>query len=75
MNQEAMKMMNRKFFANTLLATALLLGSAQAGENLKVNPRLDYGSDSQDGALITGDNMDDGFVAGKPNYVIFYGEG
>jgi hypothetical protein len=48
---------------------------ARAGENLRINPRLDYSSDSQDGPLITGDHMDDGAVAGRPNYVFMYGEG
>ena len=46
-----------------------------AGDNLKLNPNLDYTSDSQDGPLITGDNMDSGFEAGKPAYIILYGEG
>src|ERR1700683_924623 len=47
---------------------------ARAGENLKLNTKLDYSSDSQDGPLITGDRMSDGAVAGKPNYIIMYGE-
>ncbi len=47
----------------------------RAGENLRLNPRLDYSSDSQDGPLITGDHMDEGIVQGQPNYIIFYGEG
>lgn len=46
-----------------------------AGDNLKLNPKLDYSSDSQDGPLITGDRMDAGAVPGKPTYVILYGEG
>ncbi|HEV3254893.1 MAG TPA: hypothetical protein VG033_10820 [Candidatus Acidoferrales bacterium] len=61
-----------------LLVVALGIGlavSAQAGENLRINPHLDYSSDSQDGPLITGDHMDDGAVAGRPNYVFMYGEG
>ncbi|MGH9496780.1 MAG: hypothetical protein ACRD3B_17420, partial [Candidatus Sulfotelmatobacter sp.] len=45
-----------------------------AADNLKLNSKLDYSSDSQDGPLITGDNMDAGFVAGRPAYVILYGE-
>ena len=55
----------------------LLLSSAPgfAGENLKLNPHLDFNSDSQDGPLITGDKMDAGLVSGKPAYVIMYGEG
>jgi hypothetical protein len=61
-----------------LLVVVIAVGlavSAQAGENLRINPRLDYSSDSQDGPLITGDHMDDGAVAGRPNYVFMYGEG
>jgi len=61
-----------------LRATLLLALSAQmlfGIDNLKLNPKLDYGSDSLDGPLITGDDADSGFVAGKPNYVIIYGEG
>lgn len=47
---------------------------AFAGDHLKLNPKLDYTSDSQDGPLITGEHMDAGFKAGKPAYVILYGE-
>ena len=59
-----------------LLALAIVVAAipAFAGENLKLNPKLDYGSDSQDGPLITGDRMDAGYAAGKPAYVIMYGE-
>ena len=46
-----------------------------AAENLRLNQRLDYSSDSHDGPLITGEKMTDGAVAGKPNYLIIYGEG
>lgn len=56
----------------------LLLSCGQstlAIENLKLNPKLDYGSDSEDGPLITGDDAESGFVPGMPNYVIIYGEG
>lgn len=55
-----------------LLTTSLL---SFAGDNLKLNPKLDYTSDSQDGPLITGDKMDSGVVAGRPAYIILYGEG
>jgi hypothetical protein len=48
---------------------------AIAADDLRLNPRLDYTSDSQDGPLITGVSMDAGFVPGKPAYVIMYGEG
>lgn len=62
-----------------LLLTCVLLLSALvpafAAENLRLNPKLDYSSDSQDGPLISGDRMEDGVAAGKPAYVIMYGEG
>lgn len=61
-----------------VLTAVVLMGLAaglQAGENLHINPKLNYSSDSQDGPLIIGDHMEDGAAAGKPNYVIFYGEG
>jgi hypothetical protein len=58
-----------------LIMVITLSAGAFAGENLKLNPKLDYTSDSQDGRLITGDNMDSGFVPGSPAYVIMYGEG
>jgi len=59
-------------FATIVLAFAL---PTFAGENLKLNPHLDYTSDSQDGPLITGDSMDAGLIPGKPAYIILYGEG
>jgi hypothetical protein len=58
-----------------LALMAALVSTASAGENLKLNTKLDYTSDSQDGPLITGDDMGAGFTAGKPTYVLMYGEG
>jgi thiol-disulfide isomerase/thioredoxin len=58
-----------------MVAAALLVLPSRAAENLKLNQHLDYSSDSQDGPLITGDRLDDGPFAGKPAYIIFYGEG
>ena len=52
-----------------------LAASAFAADNLRLNSKLDYSSDSQDGPLVTGDHMDAGFVAGKPAYVIVYQDG
>ena len=52
-----------------------MAASVFAADDLKLNSHLDYSSDSQDGPLITGSHMDAGFVAGKPAYVILYGEG
>jgi hypothetical protein len=59
------------FFCGFLTLSIACFGA----ENLRINPKLDYSSDSQDGPLITGDNLAGGIVAGKPNYVIMYGEG
>jgi hypothetical protein len=75
--------MNAQIHARPMAVLALLLAAffavtvapLQAGDNLRLNQHLDYSSDSQDGPLITGDHMDEGAVAGQPNYVIFYGEG
>jgi len=50
-------------------------GILSGAEDLRLNPRLDYSSDSQDGPLITGKHLRDGTAKGKPNYIIFYGEG
>ena len=59
-----------------ILTLNLLLGlTLFAADNLRLNQKLDYGSDSVDGPLITSDNPSAGAQAGKPNYVIIYGEG
>ncbi len=62
-----------------LISCGVLLCSlslpAFSAENLRLNPKLDFSSDSQDGPLISGDNMRDGLAAGKPNYIIFFQEG
>ena len=58
-----------------LLGFTLLSALAFGGDHLKINPRLNYSSDSQDGPLITGENMEEGAVQGKPNFVMMYGEG
>jgi hypothetical protein len=51
------------------------LPAAFGADNLKLNPHLDYRSDSVDGPLITGDDMQGGIASQKLNYVIIYGEG
>lgn len=60
--------------SSLMLLAIALSGFASAGDNLRLNPKLDYSSDSHDGPLITGEQMDSGFVPGKPAYVIMYGE-
>jgi len=68
--------MVKKIVTLALVAVGLGLASSLWGaENLRLNPRLSYSSDSQDGPLITGDHMEDGAVRGKPNYVFMFGEG
>jgi hypothetical protein len=63
-----------KSFMFTVIMLAATLPSL-AADNLKLNPKLDYSSDSQDGPLITGDDMQAGFNPGKPAYIIMYAEG
>jgi thiol-disulfide isomerase/thioredoxin len=60
-----------------LLAAAFVFATAllAQGPQLTLNPHLDYNSDSVDGPLITGNDTETGVVAGKPNYVMIYGEG
>ena len=61
-----------------LLMTWIIVFAAAAlaqDQQLKLNPHLDYNSDSVDGPLITGNDTGTGVVAGKPNYVMIYGEG
>ena len=61
--------------ALALLAAGFSVAANLRGaENLRLNPRLNYSSDSQDGPLITGDHIEDGAVRGKPNYVFMFGE-
>jgi len=66
-----MKRVVLQLFLLSALAAQLSFGI----DNLKLNPKLDFQSDSLDGPLITGDDSQSGFLAGKTNYVIIYGEG
>ena len=66
----------KKYFALALVLLSLAaVPRLFAIEDLSLNSTLDYGSDSLDGALISGTDAQSGFIAGKPNYVIIYGEG
>src|SRR5437660_1222112 len=64
-----------KKIVSVLTSSVVLVALTFATDNLKLNQRLDYGSDSQEGPLITSDNSSAGAQAGRPNYVIIYGEG
>lgn len=67
--------MMRRMLALALISVALSTAvDAKPADNLRLNPHLDYSSDTQDGPLITGDNIEDGVVRGQPNYVFMYGE-
>ena len=61
-------------FLMTVTLVVGLAGISFAADDLKLNPHLDYTSDSQDGPLITGKHMEAGAASGKPSYVIMYGE-
>src|SRR3990170_6641052 len=55
------------------LVSSITEVSINAATNLKLNPNLDYSTDSNDGPLITGDNITDGMIQqGKSAYIIFY---
>jgi hypothetical protein len=56
-----------------LLLLAGPAGISRAATDLKLNPSLDYTSDSNDGPLITGERFSDGSLSkGTPAYIIFY---
>ncbi len=73
--EHSMKLLTRSFLRRALFMVLALPAYVTAAENLRLNPQLDYSSDSRDGPLITGDRMKEGVATGKPNYIIFYGEG
>ncbi|MCI0481164.1 MAG: hypothetical protein L0213_06215 [Candidatus Dadabacteria bacterium] len=59
--------------ALTVFILAGPVGVSFAASGLKLNPSLDYTSDSNDGPLITGEGLSDGAVRkGTPAYIIFY---
>ena len=59
--------------ALTVFILAGPAGVSFAATGLKLNPSLDYTSDSNDGPLITGEGLSDGSVRkGTPAYIIFY---
>jgi hypothetical protein len=63
------------YAAAVFMSLCVFASLSRAGENLKINPKLDYTSDSNDGPLITGDHMDAGAASDRVNYVLIYGEG
>jgi hypothetical protein len=67
--------MSGKKIVRLLAFFLLTTPSVFAIDNLKLNQHLNYGSDSLDGPPIAGTDAQSGFVSGKINYVIMYGEG
>jgi hypothetical protein len=65
----------KKTAFNLFLLSALTVQASWGIDNLKLNQKLDYQSDSLDGPLITGDDAQSGLRPGRTNYVIIYGEG
>lgn len=64
--------MIRTLIISLILESSLVL-SVYAATNLKLNPNLNYSSDSDDGPLIIGDEFSDGTIhPGKPAYIIIY---
>ncbi len=55
-----------------VFALLLVVPQLWAAENLVLNPDLNYKKNGYQGPLITADNMGDGLVPDKPNYIIFY---
>jgi len=59
------------FFFAMLALRAL---PALSAEDLAINPKLDYKSDSNDGPLIYGKNLNEAVLhAGKPAHILFTG--
>jgi len=67
--------MKRCFVLVLAFLSIAAVATSFAIDDLKLNPNLNYESDSHDSPLITGSDAQSGLVAGKPNYVIIYGEG
>jgi hypothetical protein len=74
--EDAMRYIGAGIRMGVLLVCMLVFATALLAQSqLKLNPHLDYNSDSVDGPLITGNDTETGVVVGKPNYVMIYGEG
>lgn len=57
----------------TVLFLITLSNIINAATDLKLNPRLNYNSDSDDGPLITGKNLSDAKTnRARPYHIIFY---
>lgn len=57
-----------------LLALFSAANAARAADHLRLKPGLDFMKNNVQGPLIEGDNLWDGIVKGKPNYIFMYTE-
>ena len=65
--------MKKYCFYTFLILFLFISNNLIAGTDLKLNPKLRYGSDSNDGPLITGKDLDYAKLSTqKPSHVIFY---
>ncbi len=69
-----MKVFFASFFAATVFSLLTVIpNQVFAATEFKLNPNLNYSSDSNDGPLITGKDMKNGVIdKGRPTYIIFY---
>ncbi|NIP38449.1 MAG: hypothetical protein GWO07_05950 [Candidatus Dadabacteria bacterium] len=65
--------MGKYYCSGVLILFLLLSPSTFAGTELKINPKLRYSSDSNDGPLISGRDLSDAKLSSdKPSHIIFY---
>jgi len=65
--------MKKYGFYTFLILFLFISNNLIAGTDLTINPKLRYGSDSNDGPLITGKDLDYAKLSTqKPSHVIFY---
>ena len=65
--------MKKYCFSAFLILFLFISNNISAGTDLKINPKLRYSSDSNDGPLITGKDLSNAKLSPeKPSHVIFY---
>ena len=67
--------MRKRWILTAISSFALLAVPLLAANDLKLNPHLDDASDTVNGPLITGRDLQEGVAAGRPNDIIIYAEG
>lgn len=65
--------MSKLGFCSFIILSLFLSTNIFAATDLKINPKLRYSSDTNDGPLITGKDLNSAKLSSdKPSYVIFY---